>query len=89
MTVKNLPALIRESNKQYSEKDIASYIQVQSDLYIVLIHPVKQFITTNGIIVVPDRELWELNFDLLIENEQSTQKGFKALDYLIKKHNIS
>lgn len=89
VTVKNLPALIRESNKQYSEKDIASYIQVQSDLYKVLIHPVKQFITTNGIIVVPDRELWELNFDLLIENEQSTQKGFKALDYLIKKHNIS
>lgn len=63
------------------------YLQNGYALYQLLIQPVKDKIVGDRLIIIPDDELWHVNFDLLLTSNQKAT--YKNLNYLMKDHAIS
>ncbi len=56
-------------------------------LYSQLIAPAKDLLLTKKLLIVPDDELYYLNFEVLISS--GTNKGFESMPYLVKQFEIS
>lgn len=56
-------------------------------LYTALIKPVEAYFASRKLIIVPDAELYYLNFETLVTD--TTDQGFSSLHYLIHKYTIS
>jgi CHAT domain-containing protein len=56
-------------------------------LYSQLIAPAKDFLITKKLLIVPDDELYYLNFEVLISS--GTISGFESMPYLVKQFEIS
>ena len=57
-------------------------------LYETLLAPIKSIQEKKELIIAPYSELWQLNFDLLLTDEVTTNNP-KKLPYVLKKHAIS
>ncbi|OJY88902.1 MAG: hypothetical protein BGP13_02475 [Sphingobacteriales bacterium 40-81] len=56
-------------------------------LYSSLIKPVEAYFTSTKLIIIPDADLYYLNFETLVTD--TTDKNFGSLHYLIHKYTIS
>ncbi|OEK02424.1 hypothetical protein BFP97_13225 [Roseivirga sp. 4D4] len=56
-------------------------------IYTQIFEPVEPYIDGSNLIIIPDKDLWNLNFDLLLTNPGSNEMIRK--DYLIQKYAIS
>lgn len=56
-------------------------------LYTELIKPIEGYFASNHLIIIPDEDLYYLNFETLVSD--STARDFGSLDYLIRKYSIS
>ncbi|HRO44769.1 CHAT domain-containing tetratricopeptide repeat protein [Agriterribacter sp.] len=56
-------------------------------LYQQLIQPVEQHFISGQLIVVPDAELYYLNFELLVSDNNAVQ--FNKMNYLVRRYNIA
>lgn len=70
------------------EEDRDKFIELSYSLYMQLINPVENLISTENILIVPDQSLHYLPFELLLVRD-SRSKAFKDLPYLINNHAIS
>ncbi len=57
---------------------------MSKSVYQKIFQPLESAIAGDNIIVIPDKDLWNLNFDLLITNSEDSK-----VDYLIQKYAIS
>ncbi|ELR72208.1 hypothetical protein C900_01762 [Fulvivirga imtechensis AK7] len=70
-------------------KDYVTYLETAHQLYKLLFEPVASYLEKDDqIIIVPDGNLWYLNFDLLLQ-EHVSGKPFQDLAYLIRDYSIS
>lgn len=69
-------------------KDIQEYKKVAYGLYSQLIAPIKNKLTGDELIIVPDGALWHCNFELLL-TQQNSSNNPKLLPYLLKEFAIS
>jgi CHAT domain-containing protein/tetratricopeptide (TPR) repeat protein len=78
--------LISQLNKK--TEALKPSFDTQSDLYNLLWKPLEGYINTENIIIIPDKSLFNLSFELLTKN---TCKNYKELNTksLLAKHNIS
>ncbi|WP_299554670.1 CHAT domain-containing tetratricopeptide repeat protein [Seonamhaeicola sp.] len=74
--------------KAITSKDLVSYKQLGNELYNTLIHPLKETLVGNELIIIPDGSLWHLNFDLLLTKED-TSEAPSDLPYLLRDYAIS
>lgn len=88
LEVSDLDDSITEFKNAILEKDINRYKTVAQKLYGYLIKPLEKYMVGNKLIIVPHRSLWNVNFDLLL-SENSTTNNTKNLPYLLKKYAIS
>ena len=79
--IKNFQIAINNQNK-------SEYINKSHQLYEQLVAPVLQLVDKDYLIIVPDKELWHLNFDLLI-TELGKDKDYRELSYLLRTKEIS
>lgn len=56
-------------------------------LYQSLIKPVESYFASKRLLIVPDAELYYLNFEVLIAHDR--ERGFSRMPYLIRTHNLS
>lgn len=56
-------------------------------LYEALIQPVAAYFSTDRLLIIPDADLYYLNFEILITH--GGQKSFADMPYLIRKYDIS
>ncbi|MEO9853796.1 MAG: CHAT domain-containing tetratricopeptide repeat protein [Reichenbachiella sp.] len=85
--IENLDEMIESLQTAIVDSDYESYIKNASTLYQLLIEPVKDKIAGNRLKIIPDGELWHVNFDMLLTSDQ--KETYKNLDYLIKDYVIS
>lgn len=70
---------------------LSEFSALSHESYQSLIDPAIQLFENQQIerlIIVPDGQLWHINFDILL-SEESDGDDFKSLDYLIKKYALS
>ncbi|AXT62346.1 CHAT domain-containing protein [Aquimarina sp. AD10] len=83
-----LTSQIEELKKSIISKNITNFKQKAYALYNELIYPIKDKFVGDELIVIPDGELWHLNFELLLsQNDVSENAG--ALSYLFKEYAIT
>ncbi|WP_271765169.1 CHAT domain-containing protein [Aquimarina algiphila] len=71
-----------------TSKNIERYTKIGRELYLQLIAPMPIDKYNKHLIIIPDRMLWHLNFDLLL-TEDSENQNPKKLPYFVKKQMIS
>ncbi|KAA1243213.1 tetratricopeptide repeat protein [Aquimarina sp. RZ0] len=69
-------------------KDTPRFKEVAHQLYNQLIHPLRDQIVGDQLIIIPDGVLWHLNFELLLTQNDSSNHP-KELSYLLKKYAVS
>ncbi|MEL7005247.1 MAG: CHAT domain-containing protein, partial [Bacteroidota bacterium] len=70
-------------------QDYETYKRVSYQLYTILIRPVESFlIEERELVIVPDGNLWHINFELLLKEKESSFV-FAELPYLINSYAIS
>lgn len=55
-------------------------------LYEALIQPVREHFSSNKLVIIPDGELYYLNFELLVSDNK--QKDFRKMSYLINDYEV-
>lgn len=75
---------IEQFNHFITQLEIEPFAQVSAALYRMLIEPVENLITTTNVLIVPDEQLFSINFETLIRPAQSAR-----LHYLLYDYNIS
>lgn len=85
---------VHTSNTYYSNvdsNDFKSYISSAYALYDKLITPVTEFIQNKRLIIIPDKKLSYVPFELLLTSSQtqSNKPDYRHLSYLIKDYSIS
>lgn len=65
----------------------SEFVRLAYPLYQSLISPVKPFLKGHELVIIPDGELFQLNFEVLVSAPGGTK--FKDLPYLIRKYEIS
>ena len=86
--VPKLSTTIAAFRKSILKKDTENFKRYGRQLYKDLIKPLEGTITTPNVLIVPDGMLWNLNFDLLLTEDASSNNP-KKLPFLIRKHAIS
>lgn len=79
--IKNFRDAIVQQNQQV-------YMENGHALYQQLVEPILKLTDKKHLIIVPDKELWHLNFDLLL-TEDGKNKNYRELPYLLKSKVIS
>ena len=79
---------IRQFKNAITSRDNKLYAAIGNELYEKLISPIKNYLIGNRLIIVPDEDLWQLNFDLLL-TQKVTSNNPKNFPYLLKKYAIS
>ncbi|MBN7810886.1 CHAT domain-containing protein [Algoriphagus sp. H41] len=67
--------------------DLAEFKAAAFPLFQSLVQPVYQYLEGKSLIIVPDRELFSVNFETLISDGQG--KAFSELSYLLRTHQVS
>ncbi len=67
--------------------NIKEYKNIAHNLYKNLIHPIKDLIVGDELIIIPDGALWHLNFDLLLT--QNNEVATRDMPYLLRDYAIS
>lgn len=67
--------------------DPEKFSTAASRLYESLIRPVEQYIASDKLVIIPDGELFYLNFEILLSD--STEKRFSKMKYLLHRYEIS
>lgn len=80
--LKNVSVLKELYNTGPVRFSVASY-----QLFNTLIQPVERYITTKQLVIIPDNELFYLNFEVLISD--SSTHDFSKMNYLINRYEIS
>ncbi|MHA7056677.1 CHAT domain-containing protein [Aquimarina sp. M1] len=92
MNVKELPTPKLgeqvETFRAAMTKDYEQYQQASYGLYQTLIAPMKEELSGNQLIIVPDGPLWHLNFDLLFTQADASNNP-RNWPYLLKDYAIS
>jgi len=92
IAVKELPTPKLEEQLERFQNSITKneeeHKAISHQLYQQLIAPVKDQLIGNQLIIVPDGELWHLNFDLL-HTREDTSNNPKTWPYLLKEYAIS
>ncbi|WP_281986733.1 CHAT domain-containing protein [Aquimarina aggregata] len=88
ITVSDLNKKIEALKESIIAKDIQEYKKVAYGLYSQLIVPIKNKLTGDELIIVPDGALWHCNFELLLTQQDSSNNP-KLLSYLLKEFAIS
>lgn len=95
LTTKQIPlqrSIISESveaiKRAVVQQDQENYTHQAKLLYDLLIQPVKNNIVGQRMIIVPDAELWELNFETLLSSAPASI-DYQTFDYLLKEFAIS
>lgn len=57
-------------------------------LYQSILEPLADHISSSSLVIVPDKYLWNINFDLLLSSSPSST-DYTQYDYLLKKYSIS
>ncbi len=65
----NLDSLVYGFNKSLKNQYSNDYLAYGSKLYEVLYRPLATLVNTSEVVIVPDRLLWHVNFELLPTNE--------------------
>ena len=80
---------ISEFRSAIVSKDYQSYRHVAYELYKLVFKPIERHLKKEDqIIVVPDGNLWYLNYDLLLR-EKGNGRSFQDLGYLVRDYTIS
>ncbi|MEO1049455.1 MAG: CHAT domain-containing tetratricopeptide repeat protein [Bacteroidota bacterium] len=79
---------VKDFRKAIEQHNVKGFQQLSNRLYQVLIAPLKDEPISDNLIIIPDDQLWHVNFDLLT-TRLSISSSFKDFDYLIKAYNIS
>lgn len=79
--IKNFQHAIENQNKE-------EFTNNGYQLYVQLLAPVLKRVEKKHLIIVPDKELWHLNFDLLL-TELGNEKNYRELPYLLKTNEIT
>ncbi|MEO0525919.1 MAG: CHAT domain-containing tetratricopeptide repeat protein [Bacteroidota bacterium] len=79
---------IETFNKSIDERNIPKFKEVSYELYTTVLAPIKDKVMGDALIIVPDGPIWELNFDLLLDSQASSNDP-KKLPYLLKEYAIS
>ncbi len=87
-TISALSDKITTFKKAIIAKDHKVYQKTAHDLYQHLIAPVKEQLTGSRLLIVPDEELWQLDFDLLLTKPTNT-KHPNNFPYLLRDYAIS
>ncbi|WP_426431086.1 CHAT domain-containing protein [Winogradskyella sp. HB-48] len=82
----NLKSLISQLNSK--TEALQPTFQLQSALYNILWKPIENEIKTESIIIIPDKELFNLSFELLTSKICENYKDLSTLS-LLAKHTIS
>lgn len=69
-------------------KNIQEYKTIGHHLHNMLLAPVKEQLSGDELIVIPDGPLWHLNFDLLLTNQIASNDP-KNFPYLLRQYAIS
>ncbi|MFY0593328.1 CHAT domain-containing protein [Roseivirga sp.] len=101
ITTSQVEILVQKINGQLNEQinnhltlskdndNLESYIAGSEALYKLLIDPLsEQLEDKDKLVILPEKSLWNINFDLLLSSESET-KDFKSLPYLMKEFQIS
>ena len=86
LQVNNLNKTIKTLNSSISQKETGTYLEAATTLYDQLIKPIKTHLVGTKLIIVPDEILWDLQFDLLIDAENTKTKAkpnYLLYDYAI------
>ncbi len=70
-----------------TNRDTELYHQAAIKLYQYLFAPIRDKLTSDRIIIVPDGRIWNINFDLLIDDSSTTEAT--TPDYLLKAYSFS
>ncbi|MFN3996392.1 CHAT domain-containing protein [Algoriphagus sp.] len=70
-----------------SKLDVSKFLSASYPLYQKLIEPLTPFIKGKQLIIIPDGELFGINFEILTTDNQIN--GFSNLNYLIRKYEIT
>ena len=83
----NYSDLISSYTQGIAKSNFAQFKSASQALYDLLVSPLSEVLTRKELIVIPDGNLWNLNFDLLIKDDSGTD--YNALNYLLNDLSIS
>lgn len=75
------------ANSLTQDKGI-SFVQPAYELFKMIFEPLTDHLSGNDLVIIPDKNLWNINFDLLLSSSPSSTDYAKH-DYLLKKYRIS
>lgn len=84
LPAKGIDHLVDRFNHFIQQMEVEPFAQVSVGLYRVLIEPIEKFLSTPNILVIPDEQLFSINFETLIRPSKSEKP-----QYLIYNYNIS
>jgi CHAT domain-containing protein len=88
LSTPKLTEQIETFRKSIIAKNTRAYKQQAYALYNTLIVPVKDKLTRDQLIIIPDGPLWHLNFELLLTQKDDSNNP-ALLSYLLKKYAVT
>lgn len=88
LSTSELNTNIENFNFSLKNKDLKGFKKIGNGLYKDLIAPFNKYLEGHDLIIIPDKNLWHLNFDLLI-TENTSSNNPKDFSYLLKDHAVS
>ncbi len=88
LKIPNLSEKIAKFKLSITNKHTKAYKSIGHQLYLDLIAPIQNYFTGEELIIIPDEVLWHLNFELLL-NQKDSSNNPKELSYLLKEYIIS
>lgn len=73
--------------KNLANLEVTEFLAASYPLYQKLIEPLEPFINGNQLTIIPDEELFGINFEILTTDNHVN--GFSKLNYLIRKYEIT
>jgi len=67
--------------------NVGEFVGASFSLYESLIQPVSRYIKGNQLLIIPDVELYGINFEVLVSDNKLT--GFSDLNYLLKQFEVT
>lgn len=83
-----LDAKITDLNRAITQRDAELYSQLAFELYGLIYKPIESLLDNKNVIIVPDGNLWYLNFDLLL-SRKALNHDYRAMSYLIHDYNFN
>ncbi|MBO6494417.1 MAG: CHAT domain-containing protein [Roseivirga sp.] len=73
----------------FKENNAKEHLQGANELYKTLIQPLESLLReVEQLVIIPEKELWNINFDLLAD-ATSSEESYSKANYLFKKYSIS